>query len=523
MKKKLILLFILTIIIVPSVMATPESWTDDIPITFNGTAQVPSIVLDSNSNSHIVYTDQREGPAEIYYQKINTTGNPPVNEKRLTFDYGQSLNPEIGIDSNENLHVLWLDDRNMGYGHNEIYYQKLNNNGGLLSQNKRITFATTNTIRQLSFGIDSSDNIQLFWEQTGNYGIYYQKLNNNGDTIIPTTLIESNSNLGRIDMAIDENDKTHLSFTSSNSEIFYMKLDDIGHVTINKTLIVSNPSQSRDQRLTVDNFNNLHIIWKGRPGSGDFDIFYKKLDNDGNNLTSDLRLDEGGSVYTDDPDITSDSIGNIYVTYNDDRPGGLPKQIYYKKLDNNGTSLINDTRLSFNVSGRSSRIVTDESNNVFVVWKGSGNVIYKNNVNNSNDIDTYYFDNADSNFFKIFGRWKNYNYVNSYNGNLRYAQKGIGIGSVGWRVSNTVIPGNYDVYVWKFEHPFQSQTATNAKYSVTDVNGTFGWFEVDQSSPGNEWILVGNYYFDNSSPQGVILNDDADGIVIADAIKLVAV
>ncbi len=142
---------------------------------------------------------------------------------------------------------------------------------------------------------------------------------------------------------------------------------------------------------------------------------------------------------------------------------------------------------------------------------------------NISQTDNYYFDNSDSNFFKIFGRWKNYDYVNSYNGNLRYIQNGIGVGSVGWRVSNTVPQGSYDVYVWKFEHPFQSQTATNAKYSVTDVNGTVGWFEVNQSSPGNEWILMGNYYFDNSSPQGVTLNDDADGIVIADAIKLVAV
>jgi parallel beta-helix repeat protein len=142
---------------------------------------------------------------------------------------------------------------------------------------------------------------------------------------------------------------------------------------------------------------------------------------------------------------------------------------------------------------------------------------------NISQTDDYYFDNSDSNFFKIFGRWKNYNYVNSYNGNLRYIQNGIGVGSVGWRVSNTVPQGSYEVYVWKFEHPFQSQTATNAKYSVTDVNGTVGWFEVNQSSPGNEWILLGNYYFDNSSPQGVTLNDDADGIVIADAIKLVAV
>jgi parallel beta-helix repeat protein len=142
---------------------------------------------------------------------------------------------------------------------------------------------------------------------------------------------------------------------------------------------------------------------------------------------------------------------------------------------------------------------------------------------NITEPDTYYFDNTGSEFFKFYGRWKERNYTLAYNGDVRYIKKGIGLGSVAWRVSRTVSPRDYEVYVWKFEHPLQPKFATNAKYAVTDKFGINGWYEVNQSSPGNEWISIGTFSFDSSSNQGVALNDDADGVVIADAIKLVAV
>jgi parallel beta-helix repeat protein len=140
---------------------------------------------------------------------------------------------------------------------------------------------------------------------------------------------------------------------------------------------------------------------------------------------------------------------------------------------------------------------------------------------NITETDTYFFDNSDPEFFTIYGKWKKLNYLNAHNKNLRYVQNGIGISLSAWRVDKVIFPGNYNVYVWKFEHQLQSKSATNAKYAIIDKDGTYGWFEVDQSTPGNEWIPIGNFSFNNDFTQGVFINDNADGVVIADAIKLV--
>jgi parallel beta-helix repeat protein len=135
--------------------------------------------------------------------------------------------------------------------------------------------------------------------------------------------------------------------------------------------------------------------------------------------------------------------------------------------------------------------------------------------------DTFFFDNQDPEFEIILGKWKKRNHQNSYNGNARFIQQGIGLMSVGWRVDETIIPGNYSVYVWKFKNQYQNLIASNAKYSVVHSTGTSNWIEVDQTTTRNEWIQLGNFTFDDSSRQGIVLNDNANGYVIADAVKLV--
>jgi hypothetical protein len=88
-------------------------------------------------------------------------------------------------------------------------------------------------------------------------------------------------------------------------------------------------------------------------------------------------------------------------------------------------------------------------------------------------------------------------------------------------VDASIDPGKYDVYVWKFEHPFSHLMATNTPYRVRDMDNMSDWILVNQSTPGDEWVYIGNFDFDNSRPQGILVTDNANGYVVADAIKLV--
>jgi len=135
--------------------------------------------------------------------------------------------------------------------------------------------------------------------------------------------------------------------------------------------------------------------------------------------------------------------------------------------------------------------------------------------------ESIYVDDGDAEFVSL-GPWQNASHPGAHEGDLLYTAPGSGVRKAAWRVDSIASEGvPYEVYVWKFDHQWSSIMARNARYKVYHENGISDWISVDQSTPGDEWILLGTFEFDATSAQGVLLTDWADGFVIADAIKLV--
>jgi RHS repeat-associated protein len=81
----------------------------------------------------------------------------------------------------------------------------------------------------------------------------------------------------------------------------------------------------------------------------------------------------------------------------------------------------------------------------------------------------------------------------------------------------TIPVGTYEVYARWTAHP---NRATNAPYTVTHAQGA-SLVTVNQQSNGAQWNLLGNFTF-SSAAHNVTLTDEADGYVVADAIRLVS-
>jgi len=108
---------------------------------------------------------------------------------------------------------------------------------------------------------------------------------------------------------------------------------------------------------------------------------------------------------------------------------------------------------------------------------------------------------------------------------------------------STLVPGFYgdgyrysdlgsgsDVFTWGFDLPYagvwevsamwsnRSSRASNSPYTIHHADG-FDTVRVDQEVNGGEWNSLGVYTF-NKGENTILLSDDADQAVIADAIKL---
>ncbi|MEU4408617.1 DNRLRE domain-containing protein [Streptosporangium sp. NPDC023963] len=95
------------------------------------------------------------------------------------------------------------------------------------------------------------------------------------------------------------------------------------------------------------------------------------------------------------------------------------------------------------------------------------------------------------------------------------APAGTGTGSFTWNLT-TPSAGKYKVHV---KYP-TGATATNAKYTIKHDGGQ-ATATIDQTARAGEWVSLGEFTFTEGNAHSVTLTDEANGIVAADAVKLV--
>lgn len=130
------------------------------------------VAIDSNDNINVVWYEENIGNDQIYHKR-STNGGSTWTTKRLTWTPGYSGAQEIAIDSNDRIHVVWEDRTPGNY---EIYYKRSTNGWANWGSVKRLTWNSSDSSSP-KVGIDSSNNIHVVWhEEVSTVGdIYYRK------------------------------------------------------------------------------------------------------------------------------------------------------------------------------------------------------------------------------------------------------------------------------------------------------------------------------------------------------------
>ena len=295
----------------------------------SGTSVLPAIAVDSNNTIHIVWDDNTPGNDEIYYKKSMDQGETWSAAKRLTWTPGKSSWPDISIDSNDNIHVVW-DDGTPGYS--EIYYKKSTDGGETWTADRRLTW-TPDWSDNPDLAIDSTDALHVFWEDytPGFSEIYYRRTADAGATWSTTKRITWTAG-DSFDpaLAIDATDAIHLVWyddTPGNLEVYYKKTTNGGKTWSPTDRLNWTSGSSQRPVIAVDSTDAVHLVWSDDT-PGDDEIYYKKSTNGGTSWSMAQRLTwtSGSSRY---PAMAIDADDAIHVVWQDDTPG--KNKIYYKK------------------------------------------------------------------------------------------------------------------------------------------------------------------------------------------------
>ncbi|MDY6935912.1 MAG: choice-of-anchor X domain-containing protein, partial [Spirochaetota bacterium] len=156
---------------------------------------------------------------------------------------------------------------------------------------------------------------------------------------------------------------------------------------------------------------------------------------------------------------------------------------------------------------------------------GSDTISVNQRVNGSKFmlLGTYYFvsqpayepiivDNEDA---LVIGDWPTSSgNTYEYGKDILYHESGFGLNTVTF-TPNLPESGNYDIYAWWTTH---SNRATDVPYTI-NYSGGSDVVVMNQERGGGAWIYLGTYYFNAGTGGSVMISDDANEYIIADAVK----
>lgn len=309
------------------------------------------IVLDSENNAHICFTDSFNGKYEAYYTKLDNKGNKVIDKMKLQWNSSKWRIESIAVDSEDNLYIFW-------YGQMYLHLTKIDKKGNVLIENKKLPAKNSHPL------LDQKDNIHVVWQENISNVVtsFYQKMDKNGTILVNATNLGFDIRLPRI--VIDSDNYLHLVVDDVviDSGLFYAKLNYDGNVMINITQIDWYLLCSIVD-IVVGSDDKIYIVWgdgedrlHDRNGSYHFNYNYMKMSKNGTVLVRDsfnnaatlspdflISLDDNCKFISFWRNCAVDSNNEVHVVWREKTSKGY--EIYYKttapiKTSNNNNKIL---------------------------------------------------------------------------------------------------------------------------------------------------------------------------------------
>ncbi|TFG71052.1 MAG: hypothetical protein E4H25_00240 [Methanomassiliicoccus sp.] len=301
---------------------------------------------------------------------------------RLTFNPDVTTNISAAVDTGGDIHIVWEDYRS---GNGDIYYVKLDAEGNKLTNDAKISNDSARSIHP-TIAVDSDGHVYIVWESVTNdiSELYFAKLwyYASNITFLENGLRVSDSNPANStepDMIVCPDGNLAMVWTDArndigdgNLEIYYKRLRATGTSLTTDTRITGDVGISEHPKLDIGPDGMIHIVWYDFRDSSsglviNHGVFYRKALQDGTTVTNETRITFASPISR--PDIAVDTDGNVHVVFDDDRYASF--DIFYTLLDPDGNTLVDDRNISpkDDYQSRYPRISLSDSDAIDVVWQ----------------------------------------------------------------------------------------------------------------------------------------------------------
>ncbi|MFH0819773.1 MAG: carboxypeptidase regulatory-like domain-containing protein [bacterium] len=367
--------------------ALPDNW--QINTDSSGASHYnPTLEIDSLGNMYFAWEDYRDSAnsPRIYSQKYKTDETPGWSPDARVSSAVNQVNPDMALDSQNNIYYAWNDDVN---GNQDVFLIKRDANGNdLWSGSKKIDTGANSADQILPIiDVDGANNCYVVWQDDRDDcgDIYLHKITPAGNNGWAAEVKATSDSPGNCQinpyLKIDSDNNVYVAWTDSragNQDIYSQKFDSAGTKLWANDLKINTDSGTAAQNFTSFDFDsngNIYFSWTDWR-DGNQNIYAQKYSPDGTNLWgSDIKINTD-STATDQYYSSIIVSGNfVYFAWTDERQGN--RDVYAQKYNLDGVKQWeSDLRVNTDNTATdqySASLAVDSSGTVYVTWQDNRN------------------------------------------------------------------------------------------------------------------------------------------------------
>jgi hypothetical protein len=290
-------------------------------------------VADSRGHVHVVW---QESAGPLYYTQLDAAGNTVIEDIRLADNSPALRVPRVAVDAQNNVHIIWLY---YGSPNTGSWYTKLDAEGRTVISPTRFS---SDSCCDLAIATDGYGHPHIL-RSKGGY-LRYTILDDRGRPLVAdvrmNTVMTSPVESGAI--AVDRLGNRHIlwfAYTSSTGgDLVYTRLISGGLPSPNQITVTHITNwNSQYPVIQTDSQGAAHVLWQEHLGSGNYPVYWRRINPDGTMTPERLVTTESGPSAELDyaPHFVIDSSDRIHLVMQDKE-----NHTRYARLDRDGNTLI---------------------------------------------------------------------------------------------------------------------------------------------------------------------------------------
>jgi len=384
----------------PSVMGLAlhsDGVTDNVQVNdvSIGQQHQPDMAVTSDGIIYVAWSDFRDDPGggqdkdDIYIAKSTDEGLTFSASVCVSDDNGTALNyaPRVATDNQGNVYVVWHDNRN---GNWDIYFAKSTDGGANFSTNVQVV-NDPDTQYEAALAIDDQGYIYVTWihlydDNGTDYDIHFAKSTDEGQTFTIPVMVNDvgNGYQYTANIKVGESGIIYVAWTDHRngwSNIYFAKSTDGGENFSENISVNSTDYGQGYPDLALDDTENIYVVWQDLRdyySSNTTQVYLAKSTDSEAGFEVGVQVNDANitiSLMYLYPSLAVTGDGKIYVSWWDNRNDNL--DVYLTRSYDGGVSFSPSWRMNDDINNASqdkSRIVVDESGDIYGVWRDYRNI-----------------------------------------------------------------------------------------------------------------------------------------------------